>query len=160
MRCGPLAGRNVIARGDGESQVDRIIRHRRALLLGGLALVALPFALPRGWGFGLFSGFMLFSLGIYGLVFQKWRTDPGLWMLAVLLIVTWGPCWVYVEHLYWRGIFGPRAVNQPARAVAWDQIRFWTDALVALLLFARAVKLAATVAIENWRRTRFVNRTR
>jgi len=142
-----------------ESQIDRIIRHRRAYLLGGLTLMSLPFVLPRGRGIGLFSGFMLFSLGIYGLALQKWRTDPGLWMLAVLLSATLGPCWVYFEYLQWRDVFAPPAANQAGRAAPWDQIRFSVDAVMALLLFGTAVKLAATVAMENWKRTRVIKPT-
>lgn len=136
-----------------EFQIDRIVRYRHALLLGGLAIMALPFSLPRGWGFGIVSGFMLFSLGIYGLWFQKWRTNPGLWMLAVLLIVTLGPCWVFFEYEYWKRVFAPVAANQ-ARALTWDQIRFSADTVVALLLFTKTIRLAGTVAIENWMRTR------
>ena len=97
-----------------ESQIDRVIRQRRVSSFAGLALMALPFALPRGWGVGLFSGFMLFSLGIYGIAFRKWRTEPGLWMLAVFLTVTLGPCWAYFEFLHWRGFFAEPAAKQAA----------------------------------------------
>lgn len=137
-----------------ESQIDRIVGHRRVALLGGLALMSIPFALPRGWGSGLFSGFMLFSLGIYGVCFQKWRIDRGLWMLAVLLTITLGPCWAYFEYLHWQGVFAPPAANNAGRLVTWNQIRLSADAAIALLLFARTVKLAVTVCTENWRRTR------
>jgi hypothetical protein len=142
-----------------EAQIEQVIRCRRATLLGGVALVALAIALPRGWGCGLFSGFMLFSLGIYGVAFRKWRTEPGLWMLAILLTATLGPCWAYFEFMHWRGLLSAVLGNQRARQLTWDQLRVSIDCVVALLLIARAIKLAATVAIENWRRTRLAKPT-
>ena len=140
-----------------ESHIDSIVRHRRSLMLGGLMLVGQALVLPRGWGCGAFSGFMLFSLGIYGVALQKWKTDPGLWMLAALLTVTLGPCAAYFEYLHWRSMVPAMQANQVRRVATWDQFRTSVDAAVAFLLLARAVKLGATVSIENWRRTRIVN---
>jgi hypothetical protein len=137
-----------------EPRIDSIVRHRRVLVLGGLVLVGQVFVLPRGWGCGVLSGFMLFSLGIYGTAFQKWRTDPGLWMLAVLLTVTLGPCWAYFEYLHWHSVFTPPLANQVERVAVWEKIRMSVDAVIGLLLMERAVRLAVSVATENWRRTR------
>ena len=137
-------------------QIDRVILRCRASLFVGVALMALPFALPRGWGFGVLSGFTLFSLGIYGVAFRKWRTEPGLWMLAVFLTVTLGPCWVYLEFLHVRALFVEMTAKQGARAMTWDQLRLTADAIIALVLYATAVKLAVSVAIENWNRTRVI----
>lgn len=136
-----------------DDQIDRIVVNRRRYQLGGLMVMIIPFVLPRGWGIGLISGFMLFSLGIYGLAFRKWRFDPGLWMLAVLLTLTLGPCWAYFEYLQYLGLFA-KGPNNVARPINWDQIRFSADAVVALLLFSRVVRLAASVAVKNWKRTR------
>ena len=135
-----------------DEQVDRIIDNSRRSLRGGLMVMSLALLLPRGWGIGLFSGFMLFSLGLYGLWLRKWRFDPGLWMLAVFLTLTLGPCWAYFECLYFHALFvqGP---NNVARPITWDQIRFSADAVVSLVLLSRVVKLAASVAVKNWKRT-------
>ncbi|MFO0940310.1 MAG: hypothetical protein U0930_06030 [Pirellulales bacterium] len=133
-----------------ESQIDRVVVRGRVLILVGLAAMILAFSLPQGIGIGLFSGFMLFSLGIYGLAFRRWRSEPGVWMLAVLLTSILGPCWAYFEVLQIRA-----NLFQPAgRAVNWDQLRLTIDCIVALLIFAYVVKLSVSVAIENWRRTR------
>lgn len=137
-----------------EFQIDRTIRQWRAYLMGGLAFMLLPFALPQGWRFGLFTGFMLFSLGIYGFCLRRWRTDRGLWMLAVLLTVTLGPCCAYFEYWHWRGVFTPPDGNQAIRKFTWEQTRLSVDAGIALWLLARSVKLAMSVSIENWKRTR------
>ena len=139
-----------------ESQIDRMVCRRRMALLIGIALMLLPFALPKGWGLGFLSGFMLLSLGIYGLRFQKWRSEPGLWMLAVLLTMTLGPCSAYFEYLHSRGIFAPPAANKAGRGTTWNEIRLSIDAAIALLIFARTVRFAVSVAVENWKRTRVI----
>jgi hypothetical protein len=136
-----------------EPQIDGIVDHRRRLMIVGLTVMILAIAVPRGWGIGLFSGFMLFSLGIYGIAFRRWRTERGVWMLAVFLTVTLAPCWAYFEALNLRGLFDrPAAV-----AMNWDKLRLSIDCIVALMLFARAISLAITVAIENWKRTQLIN---
>lgn len=136
-----------------EPQIDRVILYRRSMMLGGLALMALALALPRGWGCGLVSGFMLWSLGIYGIAFRKWRTEPGLWMLAVLQTIVLGPCLLYLEYLHWHGLFAAPPGKPGARPFTWDQLRLSLDCTVALLIFAFTIRFTTTVAIENWNRT-------
>ena len=133
-----------------ESKIDFLVRHRRVIMITGLVIMVLPFAL--GLRFGLLSGFMLFSLGVYCIFFRNWRSEPGVWMLACLLTVTLGPCWAFFEYLQWQAIFAP-AANKPGRVVTWNQIRLCIDAGFALLIFAKTMTLVITVAIENWKRT-------
>ena len=135
------------------SQVDRIVRNRRAIISVGFAIMVLPFLLPQGWGFGFFSGFMIFSVGVYTLFFRNWRSEPGLWMLATLLTFILCPCWAYFEYLHWQAMVAP-AANQARQVVGWNRIRLGVDASLALLIFARTLRLLITVAIENWTRTR------
>ncbi len=134
-----------------ESQIDGIVRHSRAILIVGLAIFVLPLVL--GFGFGILSGFMLFSLGVYCCFFWRWRSEPGVWMLALLLTVTLGPCWAYFEYLYWAAILAPPA-NLAVPAFGWNKIRMSLDASVSLLIFSKTMKLVLSVAIENWKRTR------
>ncbi len=134
-----------------ESQIDLFVRYRLVILITGLAMMVLP--LSFGVGFGVFSGFTLFSLGIYCQKFRYWRREPGLWMLAILLIVTLGPGWIYFETLHWQAVFGAGA-KRAVGGVNWNRIRLSVDAGVALLIFAKTMKLLITVAIENWQRTR------
>lgn len=137
-----------------DAQIDKIVcRYRRHTILG-LTLIMLPFVLPRGWGAGFFSGYMLFSLGVYSLWFRNWRTEPGLWMLAVFLTIVLGTSWIFFEALYWQGILRPPVAKEVGKALQWDQILLSIDTTVALLLFANIVRLTATIAVENWRRTR------
>jgi hypothetical protein len=137
-----------------ESQIDQMICYRRAAMFGGLSLMALPFALPQGSGLGFFTGFVLLSLSIYLFRFQKWQSEPGLWMLALLLTMTISPCLLYFEYLHWRSVFFPPAANKAARPMAWNEIRLSIDAAIALLILGRTVKLSLSVIVENWRRTR------
>lgn len=133
-----------------ELAIDLSIANARLYLLVGLLLTVIPLTLPGGWALGSFSGFMLFSLGIYSLAFRRWRTEPGLWMLAVLFTVTLGPCWLYFEFLHLHGL----VVQRAPRRFNWNQLRLFIDSIVALLLFSHIVKLAIGVSIENWKRTR------
>jgi hypothetical protein len=137
-----------------ELQIDRIVGHRRAFLVSGLALMVVPFFLPRGWGIGFFSGFLLLSLGIYGAAFQKWRSEPGLWMLAVLLTATLGPFWAYLQYRQWRRVLLQAPVNPGGRVDTWDQFRLSVDTGIALFLLTTVVRFAMSVAIENRHRSR------
>lgn len=142
-----------------ETEVDLLVRNRRSLILWGTALMATAIALPRGWGFGLFTGFMLASLGIYCYAFRNWRSEPGVWMLAGFLTVVLAPCWAYFEYLHWQHMFAPGFANNLKGGQAWNTIRLSTDAMISLLLFAKTVRLSTTVAIQNWKRTRKVAQT-
>jgi hypothetical protein len=132
-------------------QIDRLVRRRKIAFVAGVTLMAIAMALPRGWGIGLFTGFMLASLGIYGLAFRNWRTEPGLWMLAGFLTIVLAPCWAYFEYLSWQHVFAPPVANNNQ---FWNAIRLSADALASLLVFGKTVRLSMTVAVENWRRTR------
>ena len=134
-----------------ETQIDLIVHNRPVIMLGGLVIMVFPLVL--GFGFGLLSGFMLFSLGSNCPFFRNWRSEPGVWMIAILLAVTLGPCWAYFEYLHLQAIFAP-AVNRAGGLVGWNRIRLSVDAGVALLIFGENIRLFVTVAIENWKRTR------
>lgn len=71
-----------------EAKVDQIIRNRKRFFLGGLLIFLIPFILPKPWGISCsapFTSFMLMIFGVYGFAFRSWRSNPGLWMLAVLI---------------------------------------------------------------------------
>lgn len=136
-----------------DTQVDRIARQRRTAFLGGLGLLALAFLLPQESKFGAISGFMLLSLGIYGTAFRNWRTEPGLWMLALFLTVLFGTMLAVIEYNALKALLAPP--DHPIRNVTtWSKIRLSIDGSIALLLWGRIVKLAATVARRNWQLTR------
>jgi len=131
-----------------DHKIDRIVTHWKRYLFGGLMVIAIVVMLPRGWQIGILSGFMLFSLGIYGMALRRWRSDPGLWMLAALLVFSLGPCSAYFEFLQWHSVF-----TKNRNWFSWDEIRVSIDAIVALYLLLECVKLAVSVAIKNWKYT-------
>ena len=136
-----------------DTQVDNCVNRSRRILLIGLFVLVLPFLLPHGWGIGLFTGFMLMSFGIYAVWFRNWRSERGLWMLAVLLVLGLGPCWVFFEYLSFRSLFLKKA-NGGAVVLGWKEMRFIIDSSIALAIFSQIVKFAASVGIKNWRWTR------
>jgi hypothetical protein len=137
-----------------DTQVDNYVNWWRRIFLIGLFVLVLPFLLPHGWGIGLFTGFMLMSLGIYAVWFRNWRSERGLWMLAVLLVLGLGPCWIFFEYLSFRSLFLKKA-NGGAMVFGWGEIRFVIDSSIALAIFAHIVKFSASVGIKNWRYTRY-----
>ena len=136
-----------------DNKIDQWVKRRRRLLFFGLLVFVLPLALPRGWGIGLFTGFMLMSFGIYAFCFRKWRCERGLWMLAVLLVLGLGPCWIFFEYLSFRSLFLKNG-NGGIVAFDWGRTRFVIDSFIALAVFSHIVKFSASVGIKNWRRTR------
>ncbi len=137
-----------------EARIDRTIAHHRIYIFGGLALMILPFLMPRGLRFGLFTGFTLYGLGVYSFAFQKWRTEPGLWMLAGFLTLLLGPIYVYFSYLRCRHHFQQPPLNQVGQPPNWSAICLTIDCGIALGVFLKTVRLAMSVACKNWKRTR------
>jgi hypothetical protein len=73
-------------------------------------------------------------------------------MLAVLLVLGLGPCWIFFEYLSFRSLFLKKA-NGGAMVFGWGEIRFVIDSSIALAIFAHIVKFSASVGIKNWRYT-------
>lgn len=138
-----------------DDKIDRIVSHWQRYLFASLMVIVVVAVLPRGLKTGIFAGFMLFSLGIYGMAFRKWRSEPGAWMLAMLLVLTLGPICTAFEFWHWQSVFA-RNPNW----FTWKELRVSIDAIVALHLLFECVRLAISVAIKNWRYTSGKNITR
>jgi hypothetical protein len=132
-----------------DSQLDQFAASSRVFLALGIGLMILQFCLPKGLGIGFLSGFAMFSMGIYGLCLRRWRTDPGLWMLAGLLAVLLGPSVLYFEFLNWKGTVQLLA-NGGIAGIRWQ---FVIDATVGLVLALHGVRMILGIAIANWKRT-------
>jgi hypothetical protein len=136
-----------------ENRLDRIVANWRRNMVVGIALMSLPFILPNGWGIGGLTGFMILSLGIYAAALDQWRTEPGLWMLALILTVVQGGSWGYFECLSLQSIFDGQGAMQAPRKWAWEHLRFSIDSAVAIALFGEVARFVASVAVANWRLT-------
>jgi hypothetical protein len=139
-----------------DSQIDRSVARRRWYLLVGFILMLLPIWLPNGWKAGFSTGFSLFSLGLYGLVFRRWREEPGLWMLAVFLTVLLGSCWLGLEYEWFKKKFlePVPAGNPAARVDNRDQILWALDTTIAFALFTQVIRFNASIVVANRRHTR------
>lgn len=132
-----------------EPQIDWIVQHRGRILMSGGILFAVALGLPAGWGCGGLTGFMLSSLAIYAYAFRRWRTEPGIWMLALFLTVLLTPCWAYFEFLHVNHIRNRANVQ----AMDWGKVRLMIDAAISLVVFSVTIRFAMGVALGNWKRT-------
>ena len=131
-------------------EISRFISYCRIFLVSGAVILFSQFFLPAGWKIGFLTGFTLFAAGIFGFALRRWRTERGLWMLALLLTVVYLPSIAYFEFLNWREI----ARLIAARGAGWPQIRLMIDATTALLIASYAVKIITGIAWENARMKR------
>ena len=127
--------------------IDSVIRRRWRYLLLGPALSASILVLPIEYRPGLaILGIAIFTLGCYSLFFRYWRTDPGLWMFALLVAVLLSPCYAYFEYMHVASV-----LNQPGqpRPFVWTDIYFVIEISMSLLYFWKQVRLALGVAYLN-----------
>ncbi len=137
-----------------DSEIDRIVQRRWRYFFSGLAAWFLFVILPSGYKFGGIVGFAMITFALYAAALRRWRDDPGLWMLAIFLMLSLGPCYGFfaIEH-YW-GVFAPLPGKPPAGRVDWKEVFFFADVCSGLIVFEQQVKFALSVAILNWRYTR------
>jgi hypothetical protein len=128
------------------SQIDRIMHYRFECFAWGLAFIAYRIWNPLGLNVGLFLGFTLFGLGIYSGVLRNWRTEPGLWMMAALLVVLLGPLYAFFSYSW--------LVDGPGNGPNFQGPAFFLECSLALIVFSMQVKLAYSIFRENRVRTR------
>lgn len=131
-----------------DDKIDHVVTHWKRCLLASLIVFVVVAALPRDLKTGVFSGFMLLSLGIYGWALRRWRSEPGVWMLAALLVLLLGPICIAFEYSHWQSVFA----RNPNR-FTWKEMRVSIDAIVALDLLFECVRFAFSVAVKNWKYT-------
>ena len=61
-----------------------VINYAPHLIVGGLVLIGLSLVLD---GFGVITGIIAAGLGVAAAGLTAWRTERGLWMLAVVLLL-------------------------------------------------------------------------
>jgi hypothetical protein len=137
-----------------ETQIDWHVANRNAYLLGGLAMASQPFWLPQGFRFGVLIGFVLLSLSIYAFVLRRWRTEPGLWMLALVIVVGWTPGYFLFEWKHIVKVLDRVRAMQQQGAFDFAQLIRMLEIALGLSLMGTSILFAISVAIQNWKRTR------
>lgn len=131
-----------------DPQMDLVAVYRGRSVLIGLGLLIIPRICVPGQSSGVFTGLTLLALGIFALVLNRWRSDPGLWMLAALVLVIYGPVYIYLQC---RSI-AVLIRNVPVNArLNWIQLGTTLDSCTALLVFGLLVRFVTTVVAGNWR---------
>lgn len=141
-----------------EDAVRQTIQRRAVYFNVGIVLFFNPFLLPDGWGVGTLTGFFLCTLTMYAATFERWESDPGLWMWAASLALPMGAVLALFEFSHVRKILVLLGGNAPAQPVNWARLRWSIDALAALFVLGKIVRLAATIVVLNWRGTQALRR--
>jgi hypothetical protein len=131
-----------------DTAVDGAVDRKWLCLMIGVALVVLPRVIVRPHSVGMFTGLTLIAFGVFAGALRHWRHDRGLWMFAVLLIVVYGPVYLYYQcQSVLRVVHGgpPNAAN-----VKWLQWCSTIDACIGMIVFGLLMQFLVTVAIRNF----------
>jgi hypothetical protein len=145
-----------------EYETDRVANLGLRCVLAGLALMTLPFVLPAKLALacgGPGLGFALLGLGVYGVALTKWRSDPGLWMLAAFLVLLLTPVYAYFDFYHLRAILFPGPAGRPKR-LDWVQVRCSIELALMFAVLWKQVRFAYSVAVYNWRISGLIRRAR
>jgi hypothetical protein len=140
----------------GPTDVDRIVNHRNWYVLAGVLVVTSTMALPREMRYGIVTASALFVTGVHAGCLRRWRVEPGLWMLALLIGALTVPFSAMMIHYEISQCFAglqpnlarPRAIGTVLDTAIGTKI-LWT-----LIWFLIAVTRL------NWRVTRELKRNR
>ncbi len=137
-----------------DNQIDRVIHNHRRMFFGGLAWFALMLALPipKPFKIGFFTSFAILGYGEFAFVLQRWRTDRGLWMLAMFLAVMYALIVGALEYEQIRPLLKPAGIGGMVPN-GWDEFRLAVDGTFCLLVFGKFVRFAFSVAVRNWQLT-------
>ncbi len=120
--------------------------HGRCLLLG-FSLLYMVISLLPGLGFGLYTGFMLMAFGVFSMLLSRWRSEPGLWMLASLLFVIYGIFYFCLQV----DIFAQLVQNVPVKPrIGWIWFGRKLDSLIAFFIFGMLLRFLLTVIVRNF----------
>lgn len=124
-----------------------IVANRLRSVLLGLALLVIPRVIAPGQSIGALTGFTLYAFGIFALALKRWRSEPGLWMLATLLFVVYSPVYVYFQYQSTVLVFN-NVLQKPG--LNGFQLASTLDGCIALVVFGALVRFLMTVVVRNW----------
>jgi hypothetical protein len=108
------------------------------LLFAGIALFGLSLL---DFDHGTVTGFLAIGLGASGGAFTKWRSERGLWMLAILFLLM-------NAFVYFCFCFGQ--VRDALRGVLPDNIALTVDVSLGALLLLVQMRFLVRVARANY----------
>jgi hypothetical protein len=117
---------------------DAILPHSRSLLFGSFVVILLS-GLTNGAG--IITAVFALGLGASGAVFSSWRTERGLWMLAIIFFLMNSLTYAFMIVGQWRD-----AMN---RAPA-DSIVLWIDLAAGTALLSVTLRFLVRVIKENF----------
>ena len=77
--------------------------------------------------------------------------------VGLLITLANSACLLFYEYEQYKSLFMAEP-GQPPRRLNWNGLKFVLDSTLALLIYAKVVKFAATVSINNWKMTKDLKR--
>lgn len=133
-------------------QIARRIQYAWLPLVVGLGCLSLIFLLHHVF-VGLFLGYTLCSYALYAGVLRKWETEPGVWILAALLLVTLTPIWLWLEWRHWSFVLSHFLARNPPALPLGEQLRT-IEATLAFFVAFGIFRFVLSIAILNRRLSR------
>jgi hypothetical protein len=115
-----------------------ILAHTRSFLFGSLIAI-----LSSRWtdGTGIITAFFALGLGASGAVFSHWRTERGLWMLAVLFFLMNAVTYMFI-------VWGQ--LQDAFRGVRAESVVLFVDFAIGTLLLTITLRFLVRIAKETF----------
>ncbi len=128
-----------------EAAIERNIRRGRIHFLVAVGLFAVGLRI---------TGVMILPLIVFARAFRAYRTEPGLWMLALLVCFVYSGAWAVFQLDHVRDLFEPAPAGIAAAPPAWHRLWRTLDGTLALVLLGETGRLTCSMAAVNWRLTK------
>jgi len=133
----------------GVGQVDHFVRFRLLYFLFGLFVVVQFFLVTERYSFGICTGLLLMGFGIFAHALRNWRSERGLWMLALVVFVPYSVIWLgWQWSRFDASILGDD--QQLPKELSSFQLRMAVDSFVGIIVFGKITQFCFTVAYRNW----------
>jgi multisubunit Na+/H+ antiporter MnhB subunit len=122
------------------------------MIIGGACAVAGQLALPLERQYFLISAIMIVGCGIHAGVLRRWRTEPGLWMLAAVGATSTGLFYLVFAIPNFLDALAPGAQppQPPMREPDIYKWRWTVDGPISLVFVWLAFRISVTLGYWNW----------
>jgi hypothetical protein len=138
-----------------EERVDRITASGAKYALTSAAMLTVIACLPRAFAYGAFTAAMVLYMGVGAHALRRWKTERGLWMLAI--VIAWPVAaifFMFIEHELRPLIGGWLLQAQPAVRIKPGEVAriigLTVDSCLAAHVLWLQLRLYATVTYCNW----------